>query len=49
VVSFKPRPLYPEGQSPWYPLNRRLGGPKSRFERGGEEKKAVERNKAEKK
>jgi len=25
VVSFTPRPLYPHGQSPWYPLDRRLG------------------------
>jgi len=35
VVSFT---LYPQGKSPWYPLDRRLGGPQSRFERGGEEK-----------
>jgi hypothetical protein len=27
VVSFTPRPLYPQGKSPWYPLDRRLGGP----------------------
>jgi hypothetical protein len=33
-----PRPLYPQGYSPWYPLDRRLGGPQSRFGRGGEEK-----------
>jgi len=33
-----PRPLYPLGKSPWYPLNRRLGGPQSRSGRGGEEK-----------
>jgi hypothetical protein len=26
VVSFTPLPLYPQGKSPWYPLNRRLGG-----------------------
>jgi hypothetical protein len=32
VVSFTSRPLYPQGKSPWYPLDRRLGG------RGGEEK-----------
>jgi hypothetical protein len=25
VVSFTPQPLYPEGKSPWYPLDRRLG------------------------
>jgi hypothetical protein len=30
VVSFTPRPLYPQGKSPWYPLDRRLGGPQSR-------------------
>jgi hypothetical protein len=28
----------PQGESPRYPLNRRLGGPQSRFGRGGEEK-----------
>jgi hypothetical protein len=22
VVTFKPRPLYPQGKSPWYPLDR---------------------------
>jgi hypothetical protein len=38
VVSFTPRPLYPHGKSPWYPLDRRLGGPQSRSGRGGEEK-----------
>jgi hypothetical protein len=26
------------GKSPWYPLDRRLGGPQSRSGRGGEEK-----------
>jgi len=25
VVSFTARPLYPQGKSPWYPLDRRLG------------------------
>jgi hypothetical protein len=25
VVSFTPRPLYPQGKSPWYPLDGRLG------------------------
>jgi hypothetical protein len=29
VVSFTPRPLYSRGKSPWYPLDRRLGGPQS--------------------
>jgi hypothetical protein len=27
VVSFTPRPLYHQGKSRWYPLNKRLGGP----------------------
>jgi hypothetical protein len=31
MVSFTPRPLYPQGKSPWYPL----GGPQSRSGRGG--------------
>jgi hypothetical protein len=26
VVSFRPRPLQPQGKSPSYPLNKRLGG-----------------------
>jgi len=30
VVSFTPRPLYPQGKTPCYTLNRRLGGPQSR-------------------
>jgi hypothetical protein len=38
VVSFTLRLLYPQGKSPWYPLDRRLGGPQSRSGRGGEEK-----------
>jgi hypothetical protein len=38
VVSFTPRSLYPQGKSSWYPLDKRLGGPESRSERGGEEK-----------
>jgi len=25
VVSFMPQLLYPQGKSPWYPLDRRLG------------------------
>jgi hypothetical protein len=28
----------PQGKSPWYPLDRRLGGPQGRSGRGGEEK-----------
>jgi hypothetical protein len=27
VVSFTPQPLYPQGQSPWYPLDRRFSTP----------------------
>jgi hypothetical protein len=38
LVSFMRRPLYPQGKSPWYPLDRRLGGPQRRYGRGGEEK-----------
>jgi hypothetical protein len=38
VVSFTTRPLYLQGKSPWYPLDRRLGGPQSRSGHGGEEK-----------
>jgi len=33
-----PRPFYPEGKNPWYPLDRRLGGPKNRCGRDGEGK-----------
>jgi hypothetical protein len=38
VVRFTPRPLYPQGKSPWYPLDRRLSELESRSGRGGEEK-----------
>jgi hypothetical protein len=38
VVSFTPPPLYFQGNSPFYPFDRRLGGPQSRSGRGGEEK-----------
>jgi hypothetical protein len=38
VVSFTPRPLYPPGKSPWYPLGMSLGGLQGRSGRGGEEK-----------
>jgi hypothetical protein len=37
VVSFTLRPLYPHGKSPWYPLDRRLGGSQSRSGRSGKE------------
>jgi hypothetical protein len=37
VVSITTRPLYPQGKSPRYALDRRLGGPQSRSGRGGEE------------
>jgi hypothetical protein len=30
VVSYIPRPLYPEGNNLWYPLDRKLGGSQSR-------------------
>jgi hypothetical protein len=39
VVSFTTWPLYPQGKSPWYPLDRRLGGPRNRSGRGGKAKK----------
>jgi len=38
VVSFTSRPHYTQGKNPWYSLDRRLGGPQSRCEQGGEEK-----------
>jgi hypothetical protein len=38
VVRFTPRPLYPWGNRPRYPLGRRLGGAQSRSRRYGEEK-----------
>jgi hypothetical protein len=37
VVSYTPLPLYSQGQSPLYPLVRRLGGPQRRSGHGGEE------------
>jgi hypothetical protein len=43
VVSFAPRPLYPQGKSPWYPLDRRLSGPQSRSGRCGLEKNSQPR------
>jgi hypothetical protein len=38
VVSSTPRPLYPRGKWPRYPLDRRMGGPHNRPGRRGEEK-----------
>jgi len=38
VVSFTPWSLYSQGKSPWYPLDRRLGGPQSWSELSGKEK-----------
>jgi hypothetical protein len=38
VARFTSRPLYPQRKNPWYPLDRRLGGPQNRSGRGGEEK-----------
>jgi hypothetical protein len=38
VVSFTPRPLYPQGKSPRHPLNRRRNGPQRRSGRCRDEK-----------
>jgi hypothetical protein len=38
VISFSPRPLYPQGKILWYPLDRRLGGPQCRSGHGSEAK-----------
>jgi len=40
VVSFTLRPLYSQGKNHWYPLDRRLGGPKSWSGWGDEEIKS---------
>jgi hypothetical protein len=37
VVSFKPQLFYPQGKSPWYPLDRRLSGTQSRSGCSGKE------------
>jgi hypothetical protein len=39
MVSFTTRPLYPQGKSPCYPLDMRLGEPQSWSGRSGEEEK----------
>jgi hypothetical protein len=36
VDSFTPRPVYSQGKTPRYPLDKSLGGPQSRSRRGGE-------------
>jgi len=41
MVSFTPRPLYPEGKRPWYPLDRRLGESQSCYGGDGEEEKSL--------
>jgi hypothetical protein len=38
VVSFTSRPLYPLEKGPWYPLDKRLGGPQGQSGWFGEEK-----------
>lgn len=38
VVVFTPQLLYPWGKNPWYPFDRRLGGPQYQSEWCGEEK-----------
>jgi len=38
VVSLTPQPLYAQGESPWYSLDRRLDGLQSRSGLGVEEK-----------
>jgi len=40
VVSFTSLPLYPRRKFPWYPLDRRPGGPQNRSGRGVKEKKS---------
>jgi len=38
VVTFTPQLFYTQGKNPWYPLDRRLGGPQSQSGHGGVEK-----------
>jgi len=42
VVSFLPWPLYLQGKSPWYLLDRRLGEHQSQSGHGGKEKKSLQ-------
>jgi hypothetical protein len=39
LAASRPSRFTPQGKSPWYPLDRRLGGPQSRSGRGGEANK----------
>jgi hypothetical protein len=41
VVGFTPRPLYPQGKSPRYPLDRRLGGTRAVLGAVDEEKNSL--------
>jgi hypothetical protein len=43
VVSFTPLPRYPQRKSPWYTLDRGLGGPQRHSGHGGEEKNSQDR------
>jgi hypothetical protein len=38
MITFAPWSLYHQGKSPWYPSDRRQGGPQSRSGRGDKEK-----------
>jgi len=41
MVNVTPQSLYPRRRTPYYPLDRRLGGPQNRSGRGGEEKNSL--------
>jgi hypothetical protein len=41
AVNFRPRPLYPRGKSPWYPLHKRLGGSKNLTPGGIESRSSI--------
>jgi hypothetical protein len=43
AVSLTDRPLYPQGESQWYPLDKRLGGPQNQCGHAGEEKNSQPR------
>jgi hypothetical protein len=38
MVNFTLRSLYPQGKSPRYPLDRKLGGPQGRYQRDDKKK-----------